>query len=62
VWEEHRLAFSDFIPTFRGRVLANVPPLRPANIRSVGLLISDQQAGPFKLEVAWIQAAPPEIE
>ncbi len=56
-WEEQRLAFSDFVPTFRGRVLADVPPLNPAKINSVGFLISDKQAGPFRLEIGWIKAA-----
>jgi len=58
-WEEHRLAFGDFVPTFRGRVLTDVPPLNPANINSVGFLISDKQAGPFRLEIGWIKASPP---
>ena len=57
-WEEHRLPFKDFMPTFRGRVLTNAPPLDPAGIASVGFLISDKQEGPFKLEVAWIKASP----
>ncbi len=56
-WEEHRLAFSDFVPTFRGRVLADVPPLNPAKVNSVGFLISDKQAGPFRLEIGWIKAS-----
>ncbi len=56
-WEEHRLAFADFVPTFRGRVLSEVPPLNPARINSIGFLISDQQAGPFCLEIAWIKAS-----
>ncbi|MCU0789324.1 MAG: CIA30 family protein [Verrucomicrobia bacterium] len=58
-WEEHRLAFSDFVPTFRGRVLTDVPPLNPAEINLVGFLIADQQAGPFRLEVAWINMTRP---
>ena len=57
VWEEHRLAFKDFIPTFRGRTLTDVPPLNPANVSSVGFLISDKQDGAFQLEVAWIKAS-----
>jgi len=56
-WEEHRLPFTSFVPTFRGRVLADVPQINPANICSVGLLIADQQAGAFRLEIAWIKAA-----
>lgn len=58
-WEEHRLPFKDFVPTFRGRVLTEMPPLNPSKIASLGVLISDQQEGPFKLEVAWIKASTP---
>ena len=57
-WEEHRLAFSDFVPTFRGRILTDVPLLNPAKVNSVGFLISDKQAGPFRLEIGWIKASP----
>ena len=56
-WEEHRLAFSDFVPTFRGRVLTDLPPLTPAKVNSLGFQISDKQAGPFRLEIGWIKAA-----
>ena len=55
-WEEHRLLLRDFVPTFRGRVLTGEPPLDPANVTSLGFLISDQQEGPFRLEIAWIKA------
>lgn len=55
-WVEHRLAFSDFIPTFRGRLLTDAPPLNPATVNSVGFLISDKQAGPFQLEIGSIKA------
>lgn len=58
-WEEHRLAFKDFVPTIRGRILTDVPPLNPAKVATVGFLISDQQEGTFKLEVAWIKASAP---
>lgn len=57
VWEEHRLAVKNFVPTFRGRVLTGEPPLNPAKVTSVGLLISDKQAGPFRLEIGWIKAS-----
>lgn len=56
-WEEHRLPFKDFVPTFRGRILIDVPPLNPAKVTSVGFLISDKQEGPFQLEVVWIKAS-----
>lgn len=56
-WRELRLPAKDFVPTFRGRVLSGEPPLDLAKVTSVGFLISDKQAGPFQLEVAWIKAA-----
>jgi monofunctional biosynthetic peptidoglycan transglycosylase len=57
-WEELRLPFDRFVPTFRGRVLNDVPPLNPAQITSVGFLISDKQDGPFRLEISSVKAAP----
>lgn len=58
-WEEHRLAFKELVPTFRGRVLSGRPPLDPAKIASVGFLIADKQSGPFRLEIDWIKAMRP---
>jgi monofunctional biosynthetic peptidoglycan transglycosylase len=57
VWQETRLAFRDFAPTFRGRVLADAPPLNPEPVMSLGFLIADRQDGPFRLEIAWIKAS-----
>jgi len=57
-WEEHRLSTQHFVPTFRGRVLLGEPPLEPAEVASVGFLISEKQEGPFQLELAWIKASP----
>jgi len=57
IWQEHWLPFAEFVPTIRGRILTGMPALNPANIETVGFLISDQQAGPFQLEVAWIKAS-----
>ena len=56
-WEEHRLSFKDFVPAFRGRVLTDLPPLNPAKLATVGVLIADKQADPFRLEMSWIKAA-----
>ena len=55
-WTEHRLPLKQFVPTFRGRVLSGEPPLDPAKVTSVGFLISDKQAGPFRLEIDWIKS------
>jgi len=58
-WTELRLHMKDFVPTFRGRVLSGEPLLDRPKVTSAGFLISDKQAGPFQLEVAWIKATPP---
>ena len=55
-WKDYRLPAKEFIPSFRGRVLTGEPPLDLAKVVSVGFLISDQQAGGFRLEIAWIKA------
>ena len=55
-WIEVRLPWSAFQPVFRGRQVAGYPALKPSDIRTFGLLISDKQAGPFRLEIDWIKA------
>lgn len=60
-WQEVRLPLKDFVPTFRGRTLIGEPPLSAAKVSSVGFLISDQQAGPFRLEIAWIMTTSPSL-
>ena len=55
-WMNIRVPFSDFVPTFRGRILSNVSPILPDQIQQVGFLISDKQAGNFRLEIDWIKA------
>ena len=46
--------FSAFEPVFRGRRVPDHPPLDPAEVKTLGLLIADKQAGPFRLELEWI--------
>jgi NADH dehydrogenase [ubiquinone] 1 alpha subcomplex assembly factor 1 len=55
-WSEVQLAFEEFVPVFRGRAVSDAVPLDPGEILSLGLLISDQQAGPFRLELERIDA------
>ena len=57
-WVELRLPVDGFIATFRGRDLRDAPALDPARIRTLGLMISEKQAGPFELLVDWIAAEP----
>ena len=54
-WQDIRLPLNEFQPTFRGRTV-QAPTLDPARIRVFGLLISDRQAGPFRLVMESIQA------
>ncbi|MCY2959060.1 MAG: CIA30 family protein [Planctomycetota bacterium] len=52
-WTTVRIAFADFVPRLRGRT-TDAGPLPPAEVRTLGLLITDKQAGPFRLDVEWI--------
>ena len=53
-WVEVSFPFDSFAPGFRGRTLRNVGPIDPATISQMGLLISEKQSGPFKLQIDWI--------
>jgi NADH dehydrogenase [ubiquinone] 1 alpha subcomplex assembly factor 1 len=55
-WQEVSIPFSDFRPTFRGRLLTDVEPLDSSSVQQVGLMIADRQEGPFRLEIDWIKA------
>jgi NADH dehydrogenase [ubiquinone] 1 alpha subcomplex assembly factor 1 len=55
-WQTLRLPFAEFLPTFRGRLERGAPPLDLSSVTSLGLMISDRQAGPFRLEIARIGA------
>ncbi len=50
-----RVPFTDLEPSFRGRRVPDAPPLDLRQIRQLGVLISDRQAGPFRLEVLAIR-------
>jgi len=45
-----RFVSGDFVARFRGRLVV-APPLRLADVRAFGLLISDGQSGPFRVEL-----------
>jgi NADH dehydrogenase [ubiquinone] 1 alpha subcomplex assembly factor 1 len=51
-----RLPVSAFVASYRGRAVAAAPPLDPARVRQVGLVIADGQSGPFGLELRMIRA------
>ena len=54
-WTTVRLPFSGFSPTFRGRSAQGAPPLNPADVTAVTLMLSDKQAGDFELWVDWLR-------
>ena len=56
-WIEVRFPLDKFVATSFGRIVPNAEPLNPSEITSVGFLLSDKQAGSFKLEVEWIKAS-----
>ncbi len=56
LWTQTVLPVSIFEPRFRGRIVHGAPPLRPEAVRQVGLMISDKQAGAFRLMVKTIEA------
>jgi monofunctional biosynthetic peptidoglycan transglycosylase len=55
-WRHVMTPWTDFRPTFRGRVLTGHAPLDPSRITQFGLMIADRQAGNFCLELKRIAA------
>ena len=53
-WIEISLPVDKFVATFHGRVFPD-QKLDPSKVNSVGFLLADKKAGPFKLEVDWIK-------
>jgi monofunctional biosynthetic peptidoglycan transglycosylase len=49
-WKTLRFEPSDFTASFRGRSVS-APPVRFDDVRYVGLIISDQQSGAFRVEL-----------
>jgi monofunctional biosynthetic peptidoglycan transglycosylase len=56
VWATVTIPFNTLVPTFRGTVLTNETPLDISKVKSFSFLISDKQAGPFRLEIDWVKA------
>lgn len=54
-WQDIRIPLTNFKATSFGREVSDAAPLDPKNVESIGFLLADKQAGPFKLEVAWIK-------
>lgn len=56
-WQTLHLPLARFRASFRGREVTDAPPLDPARIRQVGLMIAARQAGPFALDIRRIGLA-----
>jgi monofunctional biosynthetic peptidoglycan transglycosylase len=48
-WATVTVPFATLTPYVRGRERPDAPAFAPARLRTVGLLIGDEQAGPFRL-------------
>lgn len=60
-WIEIDIPFGDFVPVYRGRKVADHPPLDPSRLATFGLLISRQE-GPFRIDIERIRALPSVVE
>ena len=54
-WTEVRIPVKDCYATSFGQKLADAGPIDAAKVNSIGFMLSDKKAGPFKLEVAWVK-------
>lgn len=55
-WTRVRVPFRELEPTFRGRRVLDAPAFDPKRVTSVGLILADERAGPFRLELRRIAA------
>jgi len=54
-WIEVAVPLDTFEATSFGRVVKDAGAVKPQEVNAVGFLLGDKQAGPFKLEIAWIK-------
>jgi hypothetical protein len=52
-----RFSLADFQVSFRGRILDNAPRLLSQDIREIGFLVTNKNAGPFELTIFSVQLA-----
>lgn len=53
-WQTIEIALNQFVPVFRGRMVARAGPVVPSDIQQIGFLLADKNAGPFELEIRQI--------
>lgn len=54
-WQEVKVPLKDFQATSFGRPVRNAEPVDAGKVNSIGFLLADKKAGPFKLEIDWIK-------
>ena len=54
-WIEVKVLLDEFEATSFGRVVREAGAVKPEEISSVGFLLGDKKAGPFKMEIEWIK-------
>jgi len=54
-WTVTRIPFHQFYPKFRGRALADVPPLDTSRIHHLAFMLADRKPGPFSLEIDFVR-------
>ncbi len=59
-WTEVAIPLADFIPTAFGRRVQGMGPVQPDQINGLGVMLSDKQAGPFRMEVEWVKVRRPD--
>ena len=53
-WKTVRIPFNSLVPMFRGQMVADAPKFNPRDVKSIGIVISEKQEGPFQLEIEYI--------
>ena len=54
-WIEVKIPLDTFEATSFGRIVTNAGAVKPTEINSIGFMLGDKKAGPFKLEIEWIK-------
>ena len=54
-WIEVKVRLDEFEATSFGRIVREAGAVKPEEISSVGFLLGDKKAGPFKLEIEWVR-------
>ena len=54
-WIEVKVPLDEFEATSFGRVVREAGAVKPEEVSSVGFLLGDKKAGPFRMEIEWIK-------